>query len=155
MEFECRSTPQGTLGFAPTAKAKFLQFVRENPGMRFTMKPDLPESGRMRRYYEGAVVPLVAFYQEGMDHHDGEDRRKVREWLNQEFNGEMVNIDGKMQGVGRSTKGREHLQPFLERVLDWLNEITIRRPKRSTPKNTRTGATRYSPTAARPRTSTT
>ncbi|MGA8902708.1 hypothetical protein [Bradyrhizobium sp.] len=90
--------------------------------MRFTMKPDLPESGRMRRYYEGAVVPLVAFYQEGMDHHDGEDRRKVREWLNQEFNGEMVNIDGKMQGVGRSTKGREHLQPFLERVLDWLNE---------------------------------
>ena len=59
----------------------------------------------------------------------------------------MVNIDGKMQVVGRSTKSRDRLQPFLERVG---TRTTILRPKRSTPKNTKTGATRYSPTAARP-----
>jgi hypothetical protein len=121
MEFDCRGI-NGGLQFSPHTRAQLVQFLRENPGMRFTLTPDLPESGRLRRYYEGAVVPLIAFYQEGFDHHNGEDRRKIREWLKQEFNGEMVKIGDKMQVVGRTTKGRARLNPFVERVVDWLTE---------------------------------
>ena len=70
----------------------------------------------------GAIVPLITFYQEGIDHRNNEDRRNVREWLKTEFNGTMVHIGGKMHVVGRSTSGREVLTPFVERVVDWLTE---------------------------------
>ncbi|MBK3666163.1 hypothetical protein JJE66_33700 [Bradyrhizobium diazoefficiens] len=122
MEFECRGTPQGTLHFNRFEKQKFIEFLKENPGVRLKITPELPESGRLRRYFEGAIVPLIAFYQQGMDHHSSEDRRRIREWLKEEFNGEMIDIGGKIHTVPKSTKGRAVLTPFVERVLDWMNE---------------------------------
>jgi hypothetical protein len=89
MDFECRGTAAGTLDFGPYNRGKFMQFLKEHPGIRLKITAELPESGRLRRYYEGAVVPLIIFYQEGLDHRDGEHRRKVREWLKQEFNGAL------------------------------------------------------------------
>lgn len=121
MEFDCRAH-NGGLQFNSYTRAKLLTFIKENPSMRFTLVADMPESGKLRRYYEGAIVPLIAFYQEGLDHRESEDRRKIREWLKQEFNGEMVKIGEKMQVVGRTTKGRARLNPFVERVVDWLTE---------------------------------
>jgi hypothetical protein len=44
----------------------------------------------------------------------------VREWLKAEFNGELVVIDHKVLGIGKSTKGREALNAFPERVIGWL-----------------------------------
>jgi hypothetical protein len=41
----------------------------------------------------------------------------VREWLKAEFNGELVVIDDKVHRIGKSTKGREALNAFLERVI--------------------------------------
>lgn len=120
MEFQCTGTAEGRLDFGPYNRGKFLGFLKEHPGIRLTISAQLPESGKLRRYYEGAIVPLITFYQEGMDHRSGEDRRKVREWLKQEFNGDMVEIAGKMQIVGKTTKGRAALNPFVERVTDWL-----------------------------------
>jgi hypothetical protein len=67
-------------------------------------------------------LPITKQAEEGMDHRDGDDRRKVRDWMKQEFNGEMVEIAGKMQVVGRTTKGSAVLNPFVERVTDWLVE---------------------------------
>ena len=122
MEFQCRGTAQGTLDFGPYNRAKFMQFLRENPGIRLRITPELPESGRLRRYFEGAIVPLIAFYQEGMDYRSSEDRRRIREWLKEEFNGEMVQIGGSVHVVAKSTKGRAVLNPFVERVLDWMHE---------------------------------
>jgi hypothetical protein len=46
----------------------------------------------------------------------------VREWLKEEFNSELVIVAGKAHRVAKSTKGRETLGAFLERVADWLVE---------------------------------
>ena len=122
MEFQCRGTANGALEFGAYSRARFKQFLVEHPGIRLTITAELPESGRLRRHFEGAVVPLIAFYQEGMDHRSSDDRRKIREWLKEEFNGEMVEIGGRVHTVAKSTKGRAVLNPFVERVIDWLTE---------------------------------
>ncbi len=121
-EFECTGTKEGMLQFGPVGRASFKQYLHDNGPVRLTITVDLPESGKLRRYYEGAVVALVAYYQEGMDHHSSDDRRKVREWLKGEFNGEMVTVNGKVHTVAKSTKGRAVLAPFVERVIDWIEE---------------------------------
>ena len=46
----------------------------------------------------------------------------MREWLKEEFNGEFVSVGGKAHRVAKSTKGRDALQPFIERVVAWLIE---------------------------------
>jgi hypothetical protein len=122
MEFICKVTRDGGLEFGERTGAIFKSYRRDNPGMVLKIIPVLPESNKQRRFLEGAIIPLVTFYQEGMDHHSGDDRRRVREWLKEEFNGELVLIAGKAHQVAKSTKGREALQPFLERVIDWLVE---------------------------------
>jgi len=106
MEFQCRGHADGTLEFGAYGRVQFKEFLRKNGPLRLHITPELPESGKLRRFYEGAVVPLIAFYQEGMDHRSGDDRRSIREWLKEEFNGEMVVIGGKTHIVGKTTKGR-------------------------------------------------
>lgn len=112
----------GQMKLSPYEGAKFRMFMKDNEGARLKIEPILPESNKLRRYFEGAVIPLVAFYQEGMNHKSGEDCRRVREWLKAEFNGEMVVIGGKVRQVARSTKGRQSLNPFVEHVVTWLIE---------------------------------
>src|SRR3990167_5491906 len=103
-------------------RANFKKFLQENKGARVKLELMLPESRKQRGYLEGCVVSLIAFYQEGMDHRNPNDLRKVREWLHQEFNSELVVVAGKIKTVGKSTKGRKELNAFLERVMDWLVE---------------------------------
>lgn len=122
MEFQCRGTAEGVAEFSPYERARFKAFLRENPGIRLTITPDLPESGRLRRYFEGALVPLICFYSENLDHRNSEDRRKVREWLKLEFNSDLVDVGGTVHKVAKTTKGRPVLNEFVERVVDWLNE---------------------------------
>ena len=64
MEFQCRGTIEGTLDFGPYNRAKFQEFLKAHPGIRLKITAELPESGRLRRYFEGALVPLIAFYQD-------------------------------------------------------------------------------------------
>lgn len=89
--------------------------------MRLRIEPLLPESKKQRGFFEGGVVPLICFYQEGMDHHSSDDIQQVREWLKIEFNSEMVVINGKANKVGKSTK-RELNKGFLEAVIDWMTD---------------------------------
>src|SRR5882757_9047652 len=121
MEIVCRPS-DGHLNMGERNTAMFLNFVKENPGVPWKMTPMLPESGKQRRFLEGCVIPLVTFYQEGFDHRDDNDRHRVREWLKEEFNGEMVDLGGKVHRIAKTTKGRDQLQPFLERVLAWVME---------------------------------
>jgi hypothetical protein len=122
MEFLARITQHRGLDFGDRNAAIFRRYMAENPGIVLKITPVLPESGKQRRFLEGAVIPLVTFYQEGMDHHDGNDRHRVREWLKEELNGEMVELGGKVHRIAKTTKGRDQLQPFLERVLAWVME---------------------------------
>ncbi|OJY74671.1 MAG: hypothetical protein BGP12_06875 [Rhodospirillales bacterium 70-18] len=122
MEFLGRIKPGGGLDFGERNSVIFKRYLVENPGIVLRITPVLPESAKQRRYLEGAVIPLITYYQDGMDHHSADDRQRVREWLKQEFNSETVIIGGEVRRVPKSTKGRDALQPFLERVMDWLTE---------------------------------
>src|SRR5690348_8553816 len=109
MEWHATGIPEGDavrISFSPRTKAEFKQYVLENGPIRLTIAHDRPESGKMRRWYEGGLVSLITYYQEGMDHRNPEHRRKVREWLKAEFNGEVIELNGQARTVARSTSGR-------------------------------------------------
>lgn len=112
----------GRLKMAEYTKAKFMDFLKANENARIEIRPVLPESNKQRRYLEGAIFPLVTYYQEHLDHRNYEDRRMVREWLKQELNGGIVIVNGEQKKIGKSTKGSKELNAFLERVMDWLVE---------------------------------
>ena len=121
-EFHCQGTADGKLEFGDYNRARFKAFLAEHPGIRLKISAELPESGKLRRFFEGAVVPLLCFYAENLDHRNDEDRRKMREWLKLEFNSDIVAVGGTAHKVAKSTKGRAALNPFVERVMDWLTE---------------------------------
>lgn len=122
MEYTARVTKDGAMDFGQRNHAYFKQWLKDNPGAVIKITNLLPESNKQRAFYHGAVCPLVAWYQEGMDYRNSDDLRRVHEWLKQEFNADVVWIKGQRYKVGKSTKGREALRPFLERVLNWLME---------------------------------
>ena len=110
----------GSLRMNDYTKKGFIDFLRENEDMRLEITPLLPESQRMRGYFEGAIVPFITFFQEGMNHRDYKDLHKVREWLKTEFNGDVVLLGGKQHRITKSTKNL--LKGFMEQVLDWCGE---------------------------------
>jgi len=99
----------------------FVLDLKENPGARYEIERITPESTKQRRFFEGAVVTLVAYLQEGMDHRNGDDLREVRDWLKIEFNGEIRVIGGRSNRIAKSTKGLLN-KGFLEDVIDWIEE---------------------------------
>jgi hypothetical protein len=122
MEFVFRVTSDAGMDFGERNRAYFKQWLKDNSGALCKITPILPESNKQRRYLEGAVIPLVVFYQTGMDHRKPEDRGNVRDWLKTEFNGETVLIAGEAHKVPKSTRGREALNRFLEDVVGWLQD---------------------------------
>lgn len=102
-------------------REKFAKFVKFHEGKRLWITPTFKESDKQRAFFEGAIVPLVAFFQEGMDYTNSEDLRNVREWLKIEFNGGFVNIQGKSYKIGKSTQGKLN-DGFIEAIIDWLEE---------------------------------
>ena len=103
------------------ARNRYKVYLIRNPGMRFKVSPLTPESDKQRKFFEGAVVPLFAYYQENLNWKNPDDLIKVREWLKLEFNGELLNILGRINKVAMSTKGKLN-DGFLERVIDYMAE---------------------------------
>lgn len=122
MEFPCIGTKEGKLSFGPVIRARVTTYLQNHGPIRMMLTPVLVESNKMRRWYEGGLVRLICYYQEGMDHNNPDHRLKVREWLKLEFNSEIVEINGKTQRIAKSTKGRATFNPFVERVQDWFVE---------------------------------
>lgn len=122
MEFTFRVTKDGGMDFGERGRVYFKQYLASNPGALCKIVPLLPESNKQRRFLEGAVIPLVTFYQEGMDHRNSDDCATVREWLKLEFNAESVRIAGKYQKIPKSTRGRGALNAFLEQVVEWVQD---------------------------------
>ena len=102
-------------------RERFKAFLKENDGVRLQITPVMPESRRQRGWFESAVIGLLTFYQEGMDHRDYRDRARVREWVKLEFNGEYTTVAGKALLTPKSTKGLLS-QGLIDRVLLWLEE---------------------------------
>jgi len=120
MEFNAISGPNGQLSLGSEYNAKkFRQYLKDNIGMRFLISTLIPESNKQRRFFEGAVIPLLTYYQEEMDHHNTEDRRRVREWILTEFNGEWVMVAGKKIRVKKTSKGKLR-DGLLESIIDWM-----------------------------------
>ena len=120
-KFIGRFTPDGRLEFGSYTKMHLKEFMKENPSMPFELKPILPESRKQRGFFEGAICPLLTFYQEGLDHRNSKDVKKIREWLKLEFNGEFIEIGGKVHKIAKSTL-RELNRGFLERIEDYIHE---------------------------------
>ena len=120
------------------AREKFVDFTKKHEGKRIFISPTFQESDSQRGFFEGAIVPMVTFFQENMDYKDGKDNRNVREWLKIEHNGDFVKIKGKSIKVGKSTLGKLN-EGFLERVIDWLEDnYGIDRTKVLSPKDYKT-----------------
>lgn len=119
MKFEARAKNGGLVFPSDYQRDQFRKYVKENDGIRLKIEPITPESNNQRAFFEGAIVPLVTYYQEGMDHRNNDHLRKIREWLKIEFNSEIVVVNKKACKVADSTKGKLN-QGFIERVMDWM-----------------------------------
>ena len=76
MEFICRIQKDGGLDLGTRNAALFKQYRKDNPGMVLKITPVLPESSNQRAFFEGAIVPLITFYQQGMDYRNSDDCRR-------------------------------------------------------------------------------
>ncbi len=122
MKFIAESSKEGKLSLRNEhERERFSKFLMANKGIRLSIEPVTPESRKQRGFFEGAIVPLYAYHQEGIDHRNPDDLRKVREWLKVEFNSEMVVVKGKVHRIGGSTKGSLN-RGFIERVMDDMAE---------------------------------
>jgi hypothetical protein len=95
-------------------------FLKENAGIRMKIQPVHIESEKQRNFFEGAVIPMITYFQEGADHRNSQDCYKIREWVKQEFNSEQVVVNGKVKTIGASTSDK--LKELLEKTIDWMDE---------------------------------
>lgn len=123
MKFLAISGKDGNLSLGSVYnRNRFKQYLKDNIGMRLSIEPLLPESNDQRRYFEGAIVPFVTFFQESLDHRDSNHRKTVREWLKVQFCPKQVVIGGVVHTIGDTTKGKLQQQKLIESILDWLGE---------------------------------
>lgn len=105
---------------SPNEREKARLWCEQNEGARLDIVPQVEENRKQRGYFEGGLLPLITYYQEGLSHRNRDDVAKVREWLKIEFNSDFVSVDGVVHKVARSTKGKEVLQAFMDRVQAWV-----------------------------------
>lgn len=101
-------------------RARFADFLKKNDGIRLKIEAEMPESSKQRGFFEGAVLPMIAFYQEDLDHRNWKDIKKVHEWVKTEFTPEIVVINNVARKIAGTTKNR--LKELIEFVLDWMND---------------------------------
>ncbi len=120
-DFIAKLKPEGFSFGSDFNRGRFIDWSRKNAGSRVGIMLLTPESGKQRRFFEGAVIPLVTYFQEDMSHRNSKDRADVREWIQLEFCPEFVKIKGKAKKVPGSTKGKLN-DDVVDKVIDWLEE---------------------------------
>lgn len=100
---------------------RFIAFTKKHIGARMGHMLLTPESSKQRDFYHGAVIPLIAFFQDGMSHRNSRDCDHIHEWMKLEFAPEMISIGGKMKKVPGSSKGKL-TDGYLDNVIDFLEE---------------------------------
>lgn len=111
---------KGKLELGDYNKKVFHDWLAKNEGAKVEINTILPESRNLRRWVEGGLIPLVTYFQDGMDYRSHEDNARVRDWLKIEFCSSYVVINDTPHKVGQSTKGR--LKEFADAVLQWAEE---------------------------------
>lgn len=106
---------------SPEARQEFSEFSEKNKGELVKIELYLPESEKQRGFFEGAVIPMIAFYQEGKNHRNPDDCREIREWLKIEFNPQIVIVNDTLHKIASSTKGLLN-KGFLEDVVGWMTD---------------------------------
>lgn len=80
-----------------------------------------PESRKQRGYLMGSLIPLLA-YLDGNDHKSSEITEWYFEFYKKELTPVALIVHGKAQLFGKSTKGSEALNHFIDKLQDYLDE---------------------------------
>lgn len=117
----CIAQPDGSLGMSDYQRSTMRQFIKESAGkrIRLTLQKMTPESREQRGFLHGGVYTLWA-YLDGNDYKGSSVVKRYHEYAKLEFNPEIVVIGGKVQKIGKSTKG--DLTKFIEKIVDYLVE---------------------------------
>lgn len=99
---------------------------KENANKVIVIQDRIPESRKQRKYYFGAVLPLLA-YLNGWNHRQSKAIDWLHEEMKREFNGSIEKLAGRNVKVSRSTKGLlgendQEQSGYLERVIGYIEE---------------------------------
>ena len=99
-----------------------LRYASFHVGQRFALIPLEPESEVQRGFYEGGVIPLW-IYLDGYDFRDPVKQKQYHQHANEEFNPEVLTINGKNVKKGASSKGKLNGENgIINKVIDMLEE---------------------------------
>lgn len=119
---------KGKLAISDYNRRIFNDFLKnpENDGAVIAIENRNPESKKARAFLHGSVYPMWA-YLNGWDYRDKEVLDFLHFHGKQEFNGEVVTLDGKKIIKGKSTKGLltkndQAQSAYIERVIDYLEK---------------------------------
>jgi len=122
-EFTCVSTAEGGMDFGDYNRKLVKDRLKEDVGARWKLVKITPESNKQRKFFEGAVIPLACYFHEKLDHKNNIDCEIMREWLKIEWNGELLEKDGKLHKIGMSTKGKlGGDKGLIDKIIDDMEE---------------------------------
>lgn len=111
---------KGKLKMTDYMSSHFQDFLKKNEGARVHVEPVTIESKKIRKFYHGAVIPLIA-YLNNLDFKNSSVRASIHEYLKIEFNGELIEIGGNVRKIGKTTRNQLN-SGFLEGVIQWVEE---------------------------------
>ena len=114
------------LEILPGHKQAFKQYAKDNAGIFVKITPHTVQKMKLRRFFEGAVVPYFALQtyvkgQGGTYRHF--TTKEAREALKLEFNGVfMRQVDGELREIPGSTKGMNatEFEAFVNRCIEHM-----------------------------------
>ena len=112
-----RITKEGRLSVSTRELVRMKDFA----GSPVEISPILPESRKMRGWFEGGLVPYYAFLH-GMNWKSRNDIEAARWDIKDEFYSETRIINGKRKRIPKSTKGRKAIREVTEKLLDYYAE---------------------------------
>lgn len=123
MEIPCEIDLKGKPYFGPDWKTdRVFNELKQYAGKPATLVVDIQvkESKKMRRFFEGAMVPYFCTLMHIFDRKNPDDVEKVRELLKQEFGGEVTpTFSGGVTKVCITSKGK------LREILDSANQYLM------------------------------
>lgn len=119
--FLARAHRDGKLILSDYNRMRMRDWCKKNHGRLIKISAKHVESPEQRRWFEGGLIPFIAYHQDNMDHHSSDDLHRVREWLKLEFNADIVVLGGKTHTIAQSTKGALN-EGIIENILAWCED---------------------------------